>query len=99
VFLNPEAVKEQQNEEWSKEDYIAWKTNRGADIAKWNMSDCRRGDAHIKNEAVKNFKEKVDSMDLPVEFKDWCKSLIRLHFGSCETDNMLTALGLYPDYM
>lgn len=81
---------------FTKEEYLAWLAARG-ESGTWKHDDCIRADRHIEHEALTALEGHLKSLPKPLaEFVRVCASA---HFGSVETDTMLTQLKCYPEWM
>lgn len=80
-----------------KEEYIQWKATRGDNAAEWNRETCYKADQLIQRTALENFNRYTRQFDKPVQ--EYLNSMVRVHFGSIETDHLLIALKCYPDWM
>ena len=81
----------------TRNQYITWKATRGNDASQWQHADCVAADALIKattQEAFATFNRAY-----PKPIADYLNLMARYHFGSAETDHLLTALNMYPDWM
>lgn len=82
----------------TKEEYLNWKATRGSEAwGPWDLDKCCAADALIKAEALKALEREVSS--LKPALRDWIMLTARTHYGSMETDDMLTALGCYPEWL
>jgi hypothetical protein len=80
----------------TKEQYMALKN---VQLKDWTYEQCQQADALIKVMATTKFTEIVESWNLPKSAQEYLIMMVRLHFGSVETDGLLTALNCYPDWM
>lgn len=78
----------------TREQYIAWKASCGDDAS---HADCAAADHHIKVTTMANLKTIV--RDLPKPQREYILLMARATFGSVETDEFLTAIKAYPDYI
>ncbi len=80
----------------TKEEYLALKD---VPIKDWSYVQCTEADALIKVMATQQFAETITAMNLPKILQDYIILMVRIHFGSVETDDLLTTLKCYPDWM
>ncbi len=91
----------------TKDQYIAWRPKFDAAMAAgepWsNIAECREADELIKETTLANFKvwaeQNLTKPGEGSEFFEWTLTVSRHLFGSGETDEMLTALKCYPEWM
>jgi hypothetical protein len=80
----------------TKDEYLQWLASRGPS-GSWDHEACRTADQLIKDETLKTFANKIEGLN--PELEQWIISLANHHFGSVETDNMLTSLDCYPSWI
>lgn len=80
----------------TKEQYLALCKKP---IEGWTTQDCIDASAHIKCATLDAFQVQLDSWTLPSVVRDWIALFVRVNFECCETDELLTALNCYPEYM
>jgi hypothetical protein len=81
------------------EEYKTWKATRGDNASKWDMRDCIKADALIKQVTLDNYAKWVGGLKLGPDATEYLNSTMRLHFGSVEADAALMELNLYPEWM
>ena len=59
-------------------------------------TECAQADRWIKDYALERFEEETKAIPQPL--RDYIKPMVRLHYGTIETDQLLTALKCYPDW-
>lgn len=82
----------------TKAEYIAWKAARG-EAGTWDITQCQDADNLIRRETLAKFDEWAARNVPHAAVRQYLQNCARVHFGCAETDNMLTSLGLYPDWM
>lgn len=80
-------------------EYIKWIASRPANPADWNYTDCKAADACIKKATLENLSAYLKKQGIDGSLSSWIIDLASFHFGSMETDHMLMALNLYPEWM
>lgn len=73
-----------------------WSTEGEAQFG-LSLEDCRKADEWIKVYACKVFLGKTKNYPKPI--RDYLVTMVRCHFGSVETDELLIELGCYPEWM
>lgn len=87
------------------DEYKTWKPRFDAAMAdhtkRWPelSSESIAADRLVRETTLATFAEKINASDMPDVLKSWVIQTAGWHFGSVETDEMLTALGCYPDWM
>lgn len=84
---------------WDKKRYLRWKETRGEDAGNWKPADCRAADALIKDRALKTLAVKLKGFNTSQYVKEYIHMMTRCHYGSVETDDFLTKMGCYPDWL
>lgn len=69
----------------------------GSELNAFTATECREADSWIKQFALDQLRNKLK--DQPKEIRDYIQLMARCYFGSTETDEFLSALNCYPDWM
>ena len=85
----------------NKQQYIQWLKERSKDPSHWEYRLCVEADSLIKEETLSQLAHFLQQQKpkLPMELVKWIMVCARHLYGSGETDDMLTALNLYPSWM
>lgn len=80
----------------TKDEYIAWKASRG-EAGTWDLSMCRAADNLIKTVVMANLEAAI--LHIPYRTREYVQLMVSCHYGSVETDEYLTGLKCYPDWL
>jgi hypothetical protein len=65
----------------------------------WTWEQCNQADTLIKVMATEQLAKVIESYKLPKIVQEYLIMMARYHYGSVETNDLLTALKCYPDWM
>lgn len=71
------------------------------DIGKWTHQECVEADRLIQNTAIRNLRKKLSFFQGGTGrlVSNYAILMAQFHYGSAETDDFLTAMGCYEDWM
>lgn len=68
-------------------------------LSDFTSVEVRAADEWIRRYALIELGKRVQDADIPQSVRDFLHVCATVHFGSVETDKMLTDLGCYPEWM
>ena len=85
----------------TKREYLRWKNTGFRHVTDTTFAQqwvrANEADQLIKRETLKILEDKLSY--IPGTMRKWILTMASVHFGSVETDEMLTKLKCYPDWM
>lgn len=84
----------------TKDEYIQWKATRG-EPGTWSYADRCAADDLIRSETFKNFTAylKKNEATITAPVRNFLSICVQARYGLVETDELLTKLQCYPDWM
>lgn len=80
----------------TKEEYQEWIK---LPYSKRSHVKCAEADRLIQNVTFDNFRTWCDENIMDEHAHEYIQKMVAFHYGSIETDELLTKLGMYPDWM
>jgi hypothetical protein len=67
------------------------------DLSPYSPQECREAEMWVRQFALEQFRAKTRK--LPKPYKAYIRLMVRYHFGSMQTNDLLTELDCFPEWM